>query len=146
MSNFVHFDAPFRFVDLKNGFSLYRALENIPTHTDQCSRSRNPCINLVYQDGSKFVEKVVSTVKQTHFTTHQQTCHISLEALLNSSFLQPPFNHCQFPQTKHLTAIAQMLYHSYGIEVREVDDMESPHIMVVAWHRDNLRLNQHPPI
>ncbi len=146
MSNFVHFDAPFRFVNLKSEFSLRYELILIAGHSAECHKLKYNICGFQLTDSSEFVAKVVSTVKQTHFTTHQPTCNISLEAFLRNPLdYSPKIDSCKIHKIKHLAIIAQMLYRSYGIEVQQVDNIENPCIMVVTWHRDNLWLNPTSP-
>jgi hypothetical protein len=53
----------------------------------------------------------------------------------------PPEGCCPSPFIQHLCIIAQILYRSYGIEVQQIDDKESPQPMTVIWHRDAQWLN-----
>ncbi|MFI5344204.1 MAG: BTB/POZ domain-containing protein [Chlamydiales bacterium] len=140
MANLVNFDANFKFVNLKSVLYLDDELRNIPTQQwkNKNSSLANQWVCSAFELDPKFIEMVVSTVKKTHFTTHQIS--ISLQSLL-----PPPSGCCPAPLTKHLTIIAQILYRSFGIEIQQVDDMKSPQIMVVTWHRDNLWLNPPSP-
>jgi hypothetical protein len=121
---------------------LFSALVNIPTKawtnanyggdTSWASRALLP--------DQEFIQMVVHQVKNTHFTTNNTTCSISLETLLS-----PPLDCCPSPQIQHLTIIAQMLYRSYRIEIKQVDSIESPKMMTVSWHRDHPFLNPPSP-
>lgn len=142
MSNLVNFDANFKLVNLKRGFSLDGELGKIPTKQWKNTNSilANQWVYEAFQKDGKFIEMVVSTVKEMHFIAHQSNCSISLNSLV-----QPPLTSCKSPQTNHLIVVAQALYRSYGIEVKQVDDLENPHTMVVTWHRDNQWLNPPTP-
>ncbi len=140
MANLVDFDSKFKFVNLKKGLSLCEELDKMPT---QQWKNEHPSlaaqwVKEAFQLDKKFIDMVVGTIKKTHFKTHQVTGSVSLEAV------EPPYiGSC--PSPEHLTVIAKILYHSYGIEIQKVDDKKSPDIMVVTWHRDNQWLNPESP-
>ena len=143
MSNLVNFKAKYQYVNLKScGSYLSAELHNIPTpqwkNTNKDRFSRWHCA--ACQQDQQFIDEVVSIVKKTHFTTSQKTCSISLQSLV-----APPSECCPSPLTKHLIAIARILYHSYGIKILQVDDMKSPQTMVVIWACDNPWLNPEQP-
>ncbi len=142
MSNLVNFDAKFKFVNLKREFCLYSELVNIPTQQWKNANydGHYYWASKAFGGDSEFIQMVVSTVKQTHFTIGQVTCCISLQSLL-----PPPLESCPSPLMKHLIVIAQLLYRSYGIEIQQVDDMKSPQTMAVTWHRDHPWLNPSSP-
>src|SRR5579863_5872018 len=123
MSNLVNFNPNFKFVNLKREFSLDNELSKIPTKEWKNTNSNLAKLWMrdVIQNDPKFIKMVVSTVKQMHFIEHQSNCSISL-----TSLVRPPLGSCKFPQTNHLIVVAQALYRSYGIEVKQVDNIEFP--------------------
>ncbi len=130
MANFINFDAKVRFVDLKATFDLATALKERVT---TLSFTPTPVRNAeAYQ---QFIDKVVNTVKKTYLTATEGTCCISLE-----NEPHPPSPNLSTP---HLVIVAQALYRSFGIEIKQVDAMSSPRKMVVTWHRDHAMFN--PP-
>jgi hypothetical protein len=148
MTNLIKFDAKlFQFVDLKRNFSLNGALVKAE---EQPSALLNPygyiAINGFEIEYNKFIDKVVSTVKKTHFTTTDKTCSISLEidypSWGQSSITLPPSPDLS---TAHLVVVAQALYRSFDIKIKHVDAMTSPRKIVVSWHRDHLMLNPSSP-
>jgi|GEM_PF-1649148 len=141
-SNLVNFDVNFKFINLKSELFLFSALADIPTKewkNENYSGDISWAGRALAPD-QEFIQMVVNTVKNTHFTTNDEMCFISLETLLS-----PPLGCCPSPQIRHLTIIAQMLYRSYGIEIKQVDDMQFPKNMTVSWHRDHPFLNPPSP-
>ena len=136
MVNLVDFK--FEFFSLKSESSLASELINIPTQQwkNQYNNWAESWVNSCLMSDPDFIQMVVSTVKKTYFTTQSETCCVSLKSLSS-----PPAGCCPAPMTQHLMVIAKMLYHSYGIEIRQVDNMESPQTIHVSWHRDASWLN-----
>lgn len=141
-TNLVNFNVNFKFVNLKSELFLFSALADIPT---QEWKNRNYSADISWAGKAlgpdqEFIQMVVNKVKNTFSTTNDETCSISLETLLS-----PPSGCCLSPQIRHLTIIAQLLYRSYGIEIKQVDDMQSPKNMTVSWHLDHPLLNPPSP-
>lgn len=82
-------------------------------------------------DLSKFCRETVQSVKQNLFTVKE--LQVSLKRQDQSLMLNL--------SRKNLGAMARELYRYYGIEIRQVDSLESPQEIVITWHRDNPLLN-----
>ncbi|HEX4839150.1 MAG TPA: BTB/POZ domain-containing protein, partial [Rhabdochlamydiaceae bacterium] len=81
---------------------------------------------------------VVATVKNAQFS--HKSCCISLESIPIPS---SGYHHFTFIQ--HVCIIAQILYRSYGIEVKQIDDEMPPQTLTVTWHYDAHWLNPPAP-
>jgi hypothetical protein len=140
VANLVDFNANFRLVNLKSPCNLFVQLSYMPTQ-EWLDRTRTPrdhwAIAACLID-EHFIRDVVKTVKNTQFI--QTSICFSLESLPI-----PPKGCCPSRFIQHLCIIAQILYRSYGIEVRQIDDKKSPRIMTVIWHRDAHWLNPISP-
>ena len=141
-TNLVNFDVNFKFLNLKSELFLFTALADIPTKK---WKNENYSADISWAGRAlgpdqEFIQMVVNKVKNTLSTTNDETCSISLETLLS-----PPSGCCPSPQISHLTIIAQFLYRSFGIEIKQVDDMQSPKNMTVSWHLDHPLFNPPSP-
>jgi len=132
MANSVDFK--FKFVNLKQDFDLRAALKSIPKWTTKHIAERNLWEDACKKHDPAFIQAVAAAVKKVQFS--HESCCISLE-----SVPRPSSGYYHVPFIQHLRIIAQMLYRTYGIEIKHIDNKEPPQTITVTWHHDAHWLN-----
>ena len=124
MANLVNFDPKLKYLDLKQPFNLSKSLyfAYLKVGLDDLKISSN--LEFWTDDYRLFIEKVVKEVKET-LSANEAAHRIDLT------------KYKQYLPTPHLIFVAQALYRCYGIEIKQVDAMSRPNVMVVSRNKDN---------
>jgi hypothetical protein len=123
MANLVNFNVP-KFLGLRSSFDLRSALHEAYRTTGSSEFDLKESFLRDQTDNyQKFIENIVQEVKNC--PKKEFTYCVNLK------------KYNQYLPTPHLTVVAQALYRSYGIEIKQVDTMTQPTKMVVSWNHDH---------
>ncbi len=130
MANLISFGADFKRFDYRRQFQWKSALSEAygPVSSASAQDTKDSIIDNCKSVYPSFGERVVREVK-----TASQNSSALLQIDLKKHYISP--------ETWGLTVIAQALYREYGIELKQVDALSRPEVLVVSWEKDNPLFN-----